>query len=53
MVLALLITVGYVSLVWLVFFRRNAQLATCIQLHLALGGSFDTQPAAQLTAVPD
>jgi multidrug efflux system outer membrane protein len=31
---------------------HNAQLANCIRLHLALGGSFDAQPAEQLTGVP-
>ena len=31
---------------------HNAQLANRIQLHLALGGSFDAQPAVQSTGVP-
>jgi outer membrane protein TolC len=31
---------------------HNAQLANCIRLHLALGGSFDAQPAEQLDGVP-
>jgi outer membrane protein TolC len=30
---------------------HNAQLANRIRLHLALGGSFDAQPAAQSTAM--
>jgi multidrug efflux system outer membrane protein len=31
---------------------HNAQLGNRIRLHLALGGSFDAQPAEQLTGVP-
>jgi len=32
---------------------RNAQLANRIQLHLALGGSFDSAPAAHINAARD